>query len=515
MAFNFPASANVGDIYSSGSFSFQFDGVAWNYVNTTAVLAFNQANAAYTKANSAAQITFGTVVANGTNIIATSNNDTLTIIANANVSIVGNSSTKNVTFDLTDTTVVAATYGNTNIVPVFTVDSKGRLTSVTNTAINTTIASAAFDKANQQANLSFTTIVANGTSLVADSNADTLTIRTTGNVAITADASGDNMTFDLTTTGVTAATYGSSTIVPVVVVDSRGRLTSVTNTTIDTTIATAAFAKANQQANLSFTTVVANGTSLVADSNADTLTIRTTGNVAITADATGDNMTFDLTTTGVTAGKYGSGTVIPVITVDSRGRVTSMGTSSIAAVLNTGDTMTGNLVMSAANIAFATATNTGIYWSGTAFVHSTAANTLIFGTSSVERLRIDSSGNMNIATGLYVTGTVSDAQANVLSQTLTDAAAISWDGSLGRIATVTLGGARSLSNATNIRVGTYVLRVQQNTTSGNSTLTFGRQYKFTANVAPTLTASANAIDIFSFVSDGTNMYGAMIPDVRS
>jgi hypothetical protein len=177
--------------------------------------------------------------------------------------------------------------------------------------------------------------------------------------------------------------------------------------------------------------------------------------------------------------------------------------------------MTGNLVMSSANIAFATATNSGIYWSGTAFVHSPAANTLIFGTSSVERLRIDSSGNMNIATGLYVTGTVSDAQANVLSQTLTDAAAISWDGSLGRIATVTLGGARSLSNATNIRVGTYVLRVQQNTTSGNSTLTFGRQYKFTANVAPTLTASANAIDIFSFVSDGTNMYGAMIPDVRS
>ena len=441
MAFNFPASANVGDIYSSGSFSFQFDGVAWNYVNTTAVLAFNQANAAYTKANSAARITFGTVVANGTNIIATSNNDTLTIIANANVSIVGNSSTKNVTFDLTDTTVVAATYGNTNIVPVFTVDSKGRLTSVTNTAINTTIASAAFDKANQQANLSFTTIVANGTSLVADSNADTLTIRTTGNVAITADAAGDNMTFDLTTTGVTAATYGSSTIVPVFVVDSRGRLTSVTNTTIDTTIETSAFTRAN----------VANTTA---------------------------NTTFS------------------------------------GAVFKTGNTMTGNLVMSAANIAFATATNSGIYWSGTAFVHSPATNILIFGTSSTEDLRIDTGGNINVAVGFYVTGTVSDARANVLSQTLTDGASIAWDASLGRIATVTLGGARALSNATNLRVGTYILHVLQNT-SGNSTLTFSNQYKFTANIQPSITANANARDMFSFVSDGTNMYGAMIPDVRS
>jgi hypothetical protein len=453
MAFNFPASANVGDIYSSGSFSFQFDGVAWNYVNTTAVLAFNQANAAYTKANSAAQITFGTVVANGTNIIATSNNDTLTIIANANVSIVGNSSTKNVTFDLTDTTVVAATYGNTNIVPVFTVDSKGRLTSVTNTAINTTIATAAFTQAN------------------------------------------------------------------------------TANTT-----AIAAFNKANQQTNLAFSTVIANGTSLVAGSNSATLTIKTTSNIAITADSAGNNLTFDLTTTGVNAGKVGNAFVTPVITIDSRGRITSYSTTPIdtsgfdranvanatanttfsGAVFKTGNTMTGNLVMSSANIAFTTAVNSGIYWAGTglSFLHSSAANTLIFGTSLAERMRIDSNGNINVVTGFYATGTVSDAKANVLSQTLTDGASIAWDASLGRIATVTLGGARTLANATNLRVGTYILHVIQNT-SGNSTLTFSNQYKFTANIQPSLTSNANARDMFSFVSDGTNMYGAMIPDIRS
>lgn len=420
MAFNFPSPANVGDIYTSGTTTFQFDGVAWNYVNTTAVLAFNQANAAYTKANSVAQITFGTVIANSASIIAASNNDTLTIVASTNVSIVGNTSTKNITFDITDTGVIGATYGNSTIVPVLTVDSRGRLTSVTNTAIDTSIATAAFTKANAQANLAFSTIVANGTSLVADSNADTLTIRTTGNVAITTDASGDNMTFDLTTTGVTAATYGSATIVPVLTVDARGRLTTVTNTTI----------------NLSST------------------------------------------------------------------------------VLKTGNTMTGNLVMSSANISFATIVNSGIYWGGTSFIHSPSANVLVFGTSSTEDFRIDSNGNLNVSVGLHVTGTVSDSKANVLSQTLSDAASISWDASLGRVATVTLGGARTLANATNIRVGTYVLKVQQNTTGG-STLTFGTQYKFTANVTPTLTSAANSVDIFSFVCDGTNMYGAMIPDVRS
>ena len=126
-------------------------------------------------------------------------------------------------------------------------------------------------------------------------------------------------------------------------------------------IAVAAFNRANQQTNLAFSVVVANGTSLVADSNADTLTIRTTGNVAIIADAVGDNMTFDLTTTGVTAATYGSGTIVPVLTVDARGRLTAVSNVAItgnaqaafdqansaysSAVLKTGNTMTGQLVM--------------------------------------------------------------------------------------------------------------------------------------------------------------------------
>ncbi len=270
MAFNFPSPANVGDTYSSGGATFQFDGVAWNYTNTVAVLAYNQANAAYAAANNSVQKGFTSILANGTSVAATFNNDTLTVVTTSNVSIVGNSSSKNITFDLTTTGVTAATYGSTTIVPVLTVDSRGRLTTVSNATIDTSIATAAFLKANQQTNLAFKTVVANGTSLVADSNSGILTILTTGNVAITADAAGDNMTFDLTTTGVTAATYGSTTIVPVITVDARGRLRTAANATIDTSIATSAFLRANQQTNLAFSTVVANGTSLVADSNADT-----------------------------------------------------------------------------------------------------------------------------------------------------------------------------------------------------------------------------------------------------
>jgi len=86
-------------------------------------------------------------------------------------------------------------------------------------------------------------------------------------------------------------------------------------------------------------------------------------------------------------------------------------TAYSSAVLKTGNTMTGNLVMSGANIAFATATNSGIYWSGTSFIHSPAANTLVLGTSSVEDIRIDSNGRVGIGTAaptanLHVTGNV-------------------------------------------------------------------------------------------------------------
>jgi hypothetical protein len=75
-------------------------------------------------------------------------------------------------------------------------------------------------------------------------------------------------------------------------------------------------------------------------------------------------------------------------------------TAYSSAVLKTGNTMTGNLVMSGANIAFATATNSGIYWGGTglSFIHSPAANTLVFGTSGAEDMRLDSSGNLGIGT---------------------------------------------------------------------------------------------------------------------
>lgn len=163
--------------------------------------------------------------------------------------------------------------------------------------------------------------------------------------------------------------------------------------------------------------------------------------------------------------------------------------------------LVANLAFDTANAAFAKAN----------IANNNASNTVLkTGDTMTGTLVVPT---INVSQNLRVTGgTVDITAANILSQTLTDATTISWDASLGQIATVTLGGNRTLANATNLRVGTYVLHVIQDGTGGR-TLTFSNQYRFTGNVSPPLTANANSRDMFSFVSDGTRLYGALIPDV--
>ena len=95
---------------------------------------------------------------------------------------------------------------------------------------------------------------------------------------------------------------------------------------------------------------------------------------------------------------------------------------------------------------------------------------------------------------------------------LSDGASISWDASANQVAKVTLAGNRTLAAPTNLVDGaTYILRVIQDAT-GNRTLAYNSVFKFPGGAAPTLSTAANAIDILTFISDGTNMYGVFQGD---
>ena len=94
------------------------------------------------------------------------------------------------------------------------------------------------------------------------------------------------------------------------------------------------------------------------------------------------------------------------------------------------------------------------------------------------------------------------------AQTLTDAATVSWDMNSGSVATLTLGGNRTLAAPTNLKIGTSVLVVNQDGT-GSRTITWNSIFKWTAGVAPVLSTAASAKDVITFFGDGTNLYGTL------
>jgi hypothetical protein len=113
--------------------------------------------------------------------------------------------------------------------------------------------------------------------------------------------------------------------------------------------------------------------------------------------------------------------------------------------------------------------------------------------------------------GTYTASTITNPTAT--SQTLSDGATVSWDMNSGGVATITLGGNRTMDAPTNLKVGTYLLHVVQDGT-GSRTITWNSVFKWSFAVAPTLSTGAGKRDIISFVSDGTNLYGSYMLDVR-
>mgnify|MGYP003638975269 CR=1 FL=1 len=92
--------------------------------------------------------------------------------------------------------------------------------------------------------------------------------------------------------------------------------------------------------------------------------------------------------------------------------------------------------------------------------------------------------------------------------TLSDGANIAWDLSANQVATVTLAGNRTLSAPSNQVAGaTYILIVVQDGTGGRTLDTSNAAYLFPDGEHPTLSTGAAAIDVISFVSNGTKMLG--------
>jgi hypothetical protein len=270
-----------------------------NIATTNADAAFARANAAYANANTAIY-TAGQIRANLSNTAPINYDSTTGTISHA------------------DSSVVATTYGNTTFVPTITVDAKGHVTSIVNTAI---ALPPSFDQfARDQANAAYDR--ANTANTVAASSYNQANIATTNADAAFAKANSANVTaqaaFDKANTDgiVAASAYAQANIA--------------------TTNADAAFAKAN-----------------AAYANANTAIYtaeQIRSNISNTAPINYDSSTGVIShaTSGVTPSGYGDASHIPVFVVDANGHVTSV--SNVA--VQTGAGATDQFARDIANAAF-------------------------------------------------------------------------------------------------------------------------------------------------------------------
>ena len=135
---------------------------------------------------------------------------------------------------------------------------------------------------------------------------------------------------------------------------------------------------------------------------------------------------------------------------------------------------------------------------------SQARTSILTTTQSVNSIINAFSGNTVVVTD-QEQAFVRQQWANLA--TLGNTTPITWDLSQAQVAQAYLTANTSLSNPTNIKAGaTYILFLRQ---SGNVTLSFGNAYSFVNNVTPAVSSVTGSVNILSFVSDGTRLYGSL------
>ena len=294
----------------------------------------------------------GVFYANGTTTIgfAAASTTAQLLISNGSnvptfVSMSGGEATISATgaFALSTTGVTASTYGTATNVPQIAVDTKGRVTGVTNVAIPTATSSVQglasfsashFSVASGAVSLSTVAITSGGTgatsftgngvlyggsplqSTVAGIDGQIL-VGTTSNAPIFRTVSGDAQitnlgALTLNTTGVTASTYGSATNVAQIVVDAKGRITSASNVAINLSTAAGVVTANNFFAapdatnnNPTFRAIVLSDLPTISIGKGGTNTTGQTNNGITyfnsTSIVSGGNLTFNPTNNGATA----------------------------------------------------------------------------------------------------------------------------------------------------------------------------------------------------------------------
>ena len=299
---------------------------------------------------------------------------------------------------LSSTGVTSGTYGSATQVGQFTVDASGRVTS----AGNVTIAAAAPTGAAGGALAGTYPNPTLATGSVSSSNIvdGTITASDVANGTLTSDK--------MASTGVTAATYGTSTQVGQFTVDAAGRVTAAQNVTISGVVpgGTAGGALTGSYPNPSLAT------------NSVTSGSVTDGAIGTADLADGSVTTAKMAATGVNIGTYGSATQVGQFTVDASGRITSASNVTITGAAPTGaagGALSGTYpnptlatgAVSSASIADGAVGSSDLADGAVtdAKLSNTAVTSGTYGSATqVGQFTVDSKGRITSATNVTITG---------------------------------------------------------------------------------------------------------------
>jgi hypothetical protein len=335
---------------------------------------------------------------------------------NANIVVAsGSGEGSTPTVNLAMTAVTPGSYGNANAVSQFTVDRSGRLTAASNVNIDR---SYSLTTKKPSANVIFAGDV-------------------TGNANVFLNNEGENLvtrTVTLVDTGVTATTYGSPNVVPVVTVDSKGRITAASNVNIDRR----------------YTLVT----------NKPSVNVRITGDANVVANINLGNentnlvsTTLTLSDTGVTTGSFGNATFVPQITVDSKGRVTSISNIGISSAVGITD-YTALSNKPSLNLLF-----TGdVIGSGNVNLNNSATNSLSIALSVAAdsvALGTDTTGDYTTrvlpGTGISATGTANEGNVITVGLTNSGVTAASY-GNANAVSLVSVDATGRITSAANLLI---------------------------------------------------------------
>jgi hypothetical protein len=269
---------------------------------------------------------------------------------------------------------------------------------------------------------------------------------------------------------------------------------------LNDTLTNGTYTTANLSGNLNVTQLSTLGTisstnGTIATLNSTTGTITglrsTTGTVATLNSTTGTVATLNSTTGTITGLNSTNGTVATLNS--TTGTITGLNsTNGTVATLNS---TTGTIT----NLRSTTGT--------VATLNST--------TGTITNLTTTLTGDLTISTGSATVGTrvavVNTAQEytaahNFNATTLTSGTTIPWDLSANQVARLVLSTNGTMNDATNKVDGSvYILLVTQGT--GSNTLAWDATYKWSGGTSPTLTTGSAKSDIFTFVSNGTSLFG--------